>query len=211
MTEKRVGCTVTQPPIEWWADLSPPHNYRVVDILASTDLCKAGVSIERGGEPSSRKALVFLPPNTLAISRRMYAWELETDQDPYGDIRKAIKNGTAHPEGRTTLNGATVERIRIDCPATAATPCGPSYWYVDPKTFLPVRTVSGPGIRPGPGGSCTAECYVQDFETYEYLPGTPANRALANIRAQHPNATEAEFSGGELDEIRAHYPDATGP
>jgi hypothetical protein len=52
-----------------------------------------------------------------------------------------------------------------------------------------VRTLSGPGLRPGPGASCAAECYVQDFVTYEYLPGTPANRALADIRAQHPDAT----------------------
>jgi len=211
MTERRMGCTVRQPPVEWWADLSPPRKYRVIDVLASTDLCKAGISIERGGEPASHKALVFLPPNTLAISRRMYAWELDTDPDPYGGIRQAIENGTAHAESRTVLDdGRTVERIRIDCPAMN-TPCGSSYWYVDPATFLPVRTMSGPGLRPVPGASCAAECYVQDFETYEYLPGTPANRALADVRAQHPSATEAEFPGGrELEEIRAHYPNATG-
>jgi hypothetical protein len=215
MTEKRWGCTVRQPPSESWGDLSPPHNYRVVDVLASTDLCKAGISIERGGEPASHKALVFLPPNTLAISRRMYAWELDTNPDPYGGIRKAIEDGTAYLEGRTVLDdGREVERIRVDCPAAYA-PCGPSYWYVDPETFLPVRTLSGPGLRPGPGGTCTAECYVQDFKAYEYLPRTLANLALTDIRAQHPNATEAQFSSsderGELAEIRAHYPEATGP
>jgi hypothetical protein len=214
MTEKRAGCTVTQPPLESWTDLSPPRTYRVIDVLASTDLCKAGTSIERGGEPTTRKALVFLPPNTLAISRRLYAWELDTKPDPYGGIRQAIDDGTAHLEGRTMLNdGRTVERIRIDCPARYA-PCGPSYWYVDPETFLPVRTLSGPGLRPGPGGSCTAECYVQDFVTYEYLPRTEANLGLTDIRAQHPHATEAKLSRDpkrEMDEIRAHYQDATGP
>jgi hypothetical protein len=215
MTEKR-SCTVTQPPFETWAELSPPHKYRVIDILASTDLCKPGISIERGGEPALRKALVFLPPNTLAISRRMYAWELAADPDPFGKLRQAIADGTAHLEGRAALDdGRTVERVRQDCTEEQRaqfSPCDPIYVYVDPETFLPVRTLSGPGIRPGRGGTCTAECYVQDFQTYEYLPGTPANRALADIRAQHPNATEAEFSGGrEADEIREHYPDATGP
>jgi hypothetical protein len=31
-----------------------------------------------------------------------------------------------------------------------------------------------------------------DFVTYEYLDGTPENRALADIRAQHPDATVVE-------------------
>jgi hypothetical protein len=213
MTGNLVGCTITQPPSESWADLSPPHKYRVIGLLGSTDPCKAGTSIEYGGEPTSRKALVFLPPNTLAISR-LFAYELDSDPDPYGRIRQAIDDGTAHLEGRTVLDGRTVERIRLDCNHAKFPTCDPIYVYVDPETFLPVRSLSGPGIRPGPGGSCAAECYIQDFETYEYLPGTPANRALADIRAQHPNATEAKLSGDparEMAEIRAHYPDATGP
>ena len=213
MTEKRAGCTVKQPPYEAWADLSPPHKYRVIDVLGSTDPCKAGISIERGGEPMSRKALVFLPPNVLAISR-LFAYELDTDPDPYGRIRQAIDDGTAHLEGRTVLDGRALERIRLDCNRARFPTCDPTYVYVDPETFLPVRSLSGPGIRPGPGGACAAQCYIQDFETYKYLPATPANRALADIRAQHPNATEAKLSGDpkrEIAEIRAHYADATGP
>lgn len=215
MTAKR-WCTVTQPPVEWWADLAPPHNYREIDVLADEDLCKPGISIERGGEPASRKALVFLPPNTLAISQ-MYAWELDTDPDPLSvrQLRQAIDAGTAHVEGETVIDGSAVTRIRVDCnqeQRANLTPCDPIYVYVDPETYRPVRSLSGPGIRPGPGGSCTAECYVQDFETYEYLPGTRANRALADIRAQHPDAKETTLTPGrEPDEIRARYRDATAP
>ncbi len=73
LTEKKRGCTVTQPPAEWWANLSPPHEYRIIDFLANKDLSQ-GRSLDRARrEPTSRKALVFLPPNTLAISRRIYA------------------------------------------------------------------------------------------------------------------------------------------
>jgi hypothetical protein len=176
--------------------LTPPYNYRGFDVK-QTDPCKAGTSVEIGAEAASRKpTLKFVPPNTLTttpecpndpgLSPDPYG---RIRQDPYGRIRQAIDDGTAHVEGRTVLDGQTVERIRIDCVDTKFPGCDPLYWYVDPETFLPMRTLAGPGVRPGPGASCTAECYVQDFLTYEYLPGTPANRALADIRAQHPDAT----------------------
>jgi hypothetical protein len=186
MTENRAGCKVTHPPVEYWVDLTSPYSYRGFDVK-QTDICKAGASIEIGAEAGSGKpTLVFVPPNTLATTAE---WPNDpgTGPDLYGGIRQAIDDGTAHAEGRTVVDGRTVERIRVDCPAVN-TPCGPSYWYVDPETFLPVRTMWGPALQPGPGGSCQPECFVQDFVTYEYLPGTPDNRALADIRAQHPDA-----------------------
>jgi hypothetical protein len=190
MTENRVGCEVTHPPIEYWIDLTPPHRWRGFEVQ-QTDICTAGTSIELGGEADSRRpTLVFRPPNTLATTK---AWPADPDLrlDTYGEIRQAIEDGTAHRESRTVLdNGRTVERIRIDCDQAKFPGCGPMYWFVDPETFLPVRTLAGPGLRPGPGATCTAPCFAQDFVTYEYLPGTPANRALADIRAQHPKATE---------------------
>ena len=190
MTEKRVGCTVRHPAIEWWVDLTPPHSWRAFDV-DQTDICKAGTSIEIGRDRDSGKpTLVFVPPNTLATTPE---WPPDAflDPDPYGGIRQAIEDGTARLQGRTVLeNGQVVERVRIGCRDDAITPgCEPRYWYVDPETFLPVRTMAGPGLRPGPGASCTAPCFYQDFLEYEYLPGTPANRALADIRAQHPDAT----------------------
>ena len=132
---------------------------------------------------------MFVPPNTLTTTPE---WPPQAflDPDPYGGIRQAIDDGTAHLQGRTVLgNGQVVERIRIDCDDGTFPGCDPRYWYVDPETFLPVRTLAGPGLRPGPGASCTAPCFSQDFLAYEYLPGTPANRALADIRTQHPGAT----------------------
>jgi hypothetical protein len=188
MTENRAACKVTHPPIEYWIDLTPPHNWRGFDVDV-TEICKVGTSIEIGEAARSGKpTLEFRPPNTLARSRK-WPNDPETALDPYGNVRQAIEDGTAHLEGRTVIDGRPVERVRIDCNGAQWEGCGPSYWYVDPETFLPVRTLSGPGLRPGPGATCTPECYVQDFLTYEYLPGTHANRALADIRAQHPDAT----------------------
>jgi hypothetical protein len=190
MTEKRVGCTVRHPTVEWWIDLTPPHSWRAFDV-DQRDICKAGTSIEIGRDREPGKpTLVFVPPNTF-VTTPEWPSDAFLDPDPYGGIRQAIEDGTAHLQGRTALeDGRVVERVRIDCGDDAISPgCDPRYWYVDPETFLPVRTLAGPGLRPGPGATCTAECYAQDFLTYEYLPGTPANRALADIRAQHPDAT----------------------
>jgi hypothetical protein len=175
MTENRVGCKVTHPPIEYWVDLEPPYNWRAFEVK-QTDICKAGSSIEIGAEGASREpTLVFLPPSTLETAPE---WPNDSGlgRDPYGGIRQALDDGTAHHEGRTVLEGRPVERIRVDCDRAAFPTCDPIYALVDPETFLPVRTVAG-GI------------FVQDFLEYEYLPGTPANRALADIRAQHPDAT----------------------
>ena len=56
----------------------------------------------------------------------------------------------------------------------------PTYAYVDPETFYPVE-IHNPEFR---GASS-----VTRFLTFEYLPRTPANLALTDIRAQHPGAT----------------------
>lgn len=190
MTQNTGQCKVKQPPIEYWQDLTPPYSYRGFEVQQD-EICTAGYSIEVGGEAHSSKPLLrFLPPNTLTTSHIQY--DPDIGPDPMADLRQAIDDGTAHREGRTVLDdGRTVERIRQDCDLVRFPLCrDPIYWYVDPETFKPVRRLSGPGLRPGPGASCSAPCFTVDYVTYEYLDGTPANRALADIRAQHPDAIE---------------------
>ena len=189
-TQNTGECKVTQPPIEYWQDLTPPYSYRGFEVQQD-DICTAGYSIEVGGEAHSPKPLLrFLPPDTLTASHIQY--DPDIGPDPMADLRQAIGDGFAHREGRTVLDdGRTVELIRQDCDLVKFPLClDPIYWYVDPETFKPVRRLSGPGLRPGPGGSCSAPCWTTDYVTYEYLDGTPANRALADIRAQHPDAIE---------------------
>jgi hypothetical protein len=129
---------------------------------------------EMGGDLDSGMELYFVPPDTLAI------WPLGTGgrpPDPAADLRKAISAGRAHLEGRTQIDGRTVERIRIDFPSECFdwdAGCA-SYAYVDPDTFNFVRTE-----RHG---------MIDRYLTFEYLPRTAANVALANIETQHPEAT----------------------
>jgi hypothetical protein len=199
------ACTVTSGPHEVWIDGTPPYRYRAlvndfgegsgggVRALA----CWRGTAAEFGGTQESFDALRFLPPNTLIRWKLRYGREL----DPAKRLREAISAGTAHHEGKTQLDGRTVERIRIDPPSDcpdprdppdlAAPPCSrePGYWYVDPETFYPVRT-EGTGFLMEVGGSDVLRLrIVERFLTFEYLPRTAANLALTDIRAQHPNAT----------------------
>jgi hypothetical protein len=107
--------------------------------------------------------------------------------DPVTQLREAISAGTAHDEGKTQLDGRTVELIRRDPPTPAECPScpqEPQYDYVDPQTYYPVK-VDGPGSTPVPGLKLRV---VMRILAFEYLPRTDANLALANIRAQHPNA-----------------------
>jgi hypothetical protein len=167
-------CKVTWPPVEYWIDQTPPYHHRGFDATKGEDICEPGAQVELGGDLISKQVLVFRPPNTLAVVPG-YPIDADFGPDPVANLRRAIDNGTAHHEGRTVLDGRTVERIAVGCNPDTTT-CSPVYAYVDAETFHPVRMVYGDGR------------FTSDYVNYEYLPGTPANRALADIRAQHPDA-----------------------
>lgn len=185
LTATDSSCAVTRGPNEMWIDQRPPHRYRgllkfsVPDLSRfgpTTPVCTLGPPVEGGGALDTREALVFVPPNALRFGQGGYFGP----PDPVAMLRQAISDGTAHHEGRTELNGRTVERIRVDASFGPA----PTYYYVDPDTYYPMR-IEEIGVAP----SGVRFDSVVRYLTYEYLPGTPANRALADLRAQHPNAT----------------------
>ena len=190
------ACTVTRGPSEIWIDQEPPHRYRALLNEFPSDppldpralVCSSGTASELGGtldpncsatgcEPSLR----FTPPNTLSHQQILFRFPA----DLATQLRESLDAGRVHDEGKTQLNGRTVERIRIDPPTTCPVPgCPrePGYLYVDPETFYPVATdgygsIDGLWVR-----------IVERYLTYEYLPRTAANLALTDIQAQHPNA-----------------------
>jgi hypothetical protein len=192
-TWTRPFCTVTRSQGEVWIDGAPPHSYRVLlndrPDPANADPrelgCSRGTS-EYGGTYRSEETLRFLPPNTLSVTQLRFRFPL----DPAAALREWISAGRAHDEGKTQLDGRTVERIRIDppsaCPPLANCPGEPEYVYVDPESFYPVEIVGGPGT------SSYSDVRVRDvtrYLTFEYLPRTATNLALTSIQAQHPNAT----------------------
>jgi hypothetical protein len=198
-TSTAAGCTVTRGPTEVWIDERPPYRWRAVvrdlpvveeDVPADVTVpdCFAGVTTELGGTADPvctasgcEPILHFHAPNTLRVS----PISASVPPDPVHGLRDAIHDGLAHDDGATQLHGRTVEHIRIDpppCDADRACP-PPVDAYVDPDTFYPVE-IDQPAFR---GVSS-----VVRFLTFEYLPRTPANLALTNIRAQHPDAVVAE-------------------
>ena len=185
LTATDSSCTVTRGPNEMWIDQSPPHRYRSVLMFSAPDpasfgpntpVCTLGPPLEGGGALDTREGLLFVPPDTLRATGQGFLGP----PDPVAMLRQAISDGSARDEGETELDGRTVERIRVDGKFTP----DPTYYYVDPETFYPVR-VEEIGIAPSGAPFDSVVRYL----TYEYLPGTPVNRALADIRAQHPNAT----------------------
>ena len=191
LTAADSSCTVTRGPNEMWIDQSPPHRYRGVLKFSAPDpqgvdpsmlVCALGPPLEGGGALDTHEGLVFEPPDRLRSTGQGFFGP----PDPVAMLRRAISNGSAHDEGTTELDGRTVERIRVDSSECPGPRCGgaPTYYYVDPETYYPVR-IEESGVGPGN----TRFDSVVGYLVYEYLPGSPANRALADIRAQHPNAT----------------------
>ena len=106
------------------------------------------------------------------------------------ELRDAIREGNARVEDTTERDGRPVVRIRIDGPTNCPVPgCeeDPWYMYVDPDTFYPVRMESPHGYLRTFEGIARFST-VQQYVTFQYLPRTAANAALADIRTQHPNA-----------------------
>lgn len=193
------ACTVTRGPSEIWIDHETPHRYRVAlfnDLPPDPPLdpralvCSKGTKSEFGGtlDPHCSAAtgceptLRFTPPNTLShlpISFRADPGDFVTK------LREGLNAGRAHDEGKTQLEGRTVERIRVDPRTSCLVPGCPresTYLYVDPETFYPVE-IHGYASIVG-----LWHQIVIRYLTYEYLPRTAANLALTDIRAQHPNA-----------------------
>jgi hypothetical protein len=197
------GCTVTARANEMWVDQAPPYRYRVLDrdappeeiVDTRTESCAAGRRpIEFGGTLQPPQSLRFEPPNTL----RRRSFGFGGPPDFVAALRQAIADGTAHHDGRTELDGRTVERIRMapaPCPDTFRSlkpPCPPpepSFAYMDPETFRPVRIDFPYGIARVVGDRVLRFHIVHSYRMYEYLPRTDAHVALADIKEQHPDAS----------------------
>jgi len=185
---KDFGCTVTTGPNEIWIDQTPPHRYRALvsgpppgDDDSRTLACRDRPTFEIGGALDTQETPLMIVPH------------LQFSPDPVAKLREAIRIGSAHDEGKTELDGRTVERIRIDRPPDCPDPCElqPSYAYVDPETFSFVQEEWPVGLTlvPGPGRSDLRFDVVVRYLTFEYLPRTAVNLAFTDIRAQHPGAT----------------------
>lgn len=179
---------------------------RGMGALARVQRANAGLPLELGGAVEGptdtqhphlvQPTLTLLPGDLLLRARLDFAlgaslpgphdMALENGADPVSALRQAIAEGRARLAGTTQLDGRSVQRIDIHLPDQLPPDAPPlpadhpviraeAYAYVEPETFHPVEI------------HFAGETYR--FLAYEYLPDTPANRALTDIRAQHPRAS----------------------
>jgi hypothetical protein len=198
---KDLHCSVTYGPSKFWIDQTAPRRFRILlnepppptdrgNVDLRREVCGEGTVMELGGAYDSAQTLMFVSPSKLSVYPVIFSF----DTDPVANLRFAIRSGHAHDEGKTKLKGRTVERIRLDAMCASSRvpgPClpVPGYAYVDPKTFDPVE-IDGHGYTVNRNRTRSVLwTRIWHISKFEYLPRTPANLALTNIRAQHPNAT----------------------
>jgi hypothetical protein len=101
-------------------------------------------------------------------------------------MRVLMKKGAAHEDGHVNVDGRDAIRIVADALTL----------IVDADTFQPIEwRLDGEAA----GGRYDAS--TTRIETYEWLPDTPANRALFSLDAQHPGAeVVTDVTVGGFDE-----------
>lgn len=118
-----------------------------------------------------------LPRNSMAF-----------DLDPAAPIRRLLASGEVKDEGVVTLNGREARKLVSRTEATPPTQTGPNSgiagqqaavieYYVDAKTFEPIRT------RNSVGDPAHNEWVVSDFGRIERLPLSAETRKLLKIDA----------------------------
>ncbi len=187
--------TARSGPSRYWSDGRPPRRYRTV-LSPPTDpsVLKQdpwGLLGDRPLEIGSTPGPTHTTP-MLTLAPHDTLWQSNSEgmppSDPISQLQKAIADGTVYDDGIARRSGRTVIRLHLANPSTPRNLW--TYYYLDRKTLYPVA-MTDIGSAPDPSSTNGAEEGTNEvFHIhFEDLPGTPANRALADIRAQHRTAT----------------------
>jgi hypothetical protein len=124
-------------------------------------------------EPSRGKQSLPTKTTVIDVEYGSRTWSVTTSQvaveSEAGDIaalRESIVTGTLAVVGKTVIDGQTV--LELTTRAKDASREDTETWWVNPATYLPVRTVSG-------------DAAVRVQVDYEFLPPTPANIAKLTV------------------------------
>jgi hypothetical protein len=105
----------------------------------------------------------------------------DSPSDPTAQVRRFVAHGELHAAGHARIDGRDVIRLEpaahgtVWMQATDGKLLGYSRYFVDARTFAPVRWQIS-----------STQWY--DFTIYERLPEDQATLALTRVRAQHPSA-----------------------
>jgi hypothetical protein len=184
-----------------WIQGGALHRFRLTSVsrcVHQVNGCPNDPSHEIGGRIGAVGGLSYDPSSGALYP---LAFQLRASQDvldPAAFVRAALTSGRAQLDGRTTIRGRDVIRVRVSANVAGRRQLVAIY-FADANTYRPVRIVIvGFNFSQGfPLGwrflgdalaSNGGQFEIVDFTTYRYLKPTTANRKLADIRAQHPHA-----------------------
>lgn len=172
---------------EMWQRNAPPYDHREIGFGAD------GTSGRELGSAQGRPQYYDPSTDTLhTTSPEAPVFEPSglngeiTGQGLVEKMRALLKKGAAHEDGHVTVDGRDAIRIVADALTIV----------VDAETYQPIEWQFD-----GPAAGGRYDTSTTRIETYEWLPDTPANRALVSVAAQHPGAvvvtdvTETGYAG----------------
>jgi hypothetical protein len=169
---------------ESWSETAAPFRSRR---LVSYD----GHTLESGaGGNGCHSPRYVFDPASGTLYRSRYTGVCVGSPRPVGpaaQVRDELAAGALEPAGTTTIAGRTVYRFRMPdsyydkrLRATIVRDSTNAFLYVDARDYRTVRVV----------WTSTSAGYRDrlDYLDWTYLPASATNRALSDIRAQHPTA-----------------------
>jgi hypothetical protein len=152
---------------ELWAQAEVPYAYRVV---------KFG---HEGSWDGSAYSDFDPRSNTLVVQSGGQAGGRSARDDAAAVLRSLVESGNANIDAETTFEGVLAYRLTVS---------GAEPHYLNGTVFVaradyrPLQIETSVDTQTG-----RAQETIR-YETYEYLPGTAANRRLLDLSAQHPGA-----------------------
>jgi hypothetical protein len=171
-----------------WVEGTVPRHFRALFPGAGAPLDEGGGTLESG----SIRSLMRYDRSTNTLEQLSTGSHVSTTNwDPVAIVREAFATGNARVTGRANLGGRPAIRIVLTVRDVRGAP-GRAIYYVDPQSYRPLEIDYAHLIElkfpfEPVFGNGLYRIRLR-FLDYEYLPATPANRRLADIRAMHPTA-----------------------